>query len=82
MNRKQLARLEHLNAWEFLTFDEHAELCRLLRLQSDMRHAFERLSEQGLRPTWVGGEYIVANPPDGTARTVRSLPDALRLVHA
>lgn len=58
---------------------EEDALVALLRLQSDMRLAFERLSERGLRPVWVGGEYIVANLPDGGIRTVRSLSDTLAI---
>ena len=82
MNSKQLARLEQLNGMEFMTSDEEAEHRHLLRLQSDMQQAFETLHEQGMRPVWVGGEYIVANLRDGATRIVRGLPDALRLIGA
>ncbi len=82
MSSKQLARLEQLNGMEFMTFDEEAEHRHLLRLQSELRHAFETLREQGMHPTWVGGEYIVANLCDGVTKIVRSLPDALRLISA
>lgn len=82
MTSKQLARLEYLNSIEFTTPDEEAELRHLLRLQSEMQQAFETLREQDMRPTWVGGEYIIANLRDGATRIVRGLPDALRLTHA
>ena len=82
MTSKQLARLEQLNGMEFMTSDEEAEHRHLLRLQSDMQQAFETLREQGMCPTWVGGEYIVANLRGGATRIVRGLPDALRLTHA
>ena len=82
MNSKQLARLEQLDGMEFMTSDEEAEHRHLLRLQSEMRQAFEKLREQGMRPTWVGGEYIIANPREGVTKIVRGLPEALRLISA
>lgn len=80
MTSNQIARLEHLNGMEFMTSDEEAEHRHLLRLQSEMQQAFETLREQGMRPTWVGGEYVVANLCDGATKIVRGLPDALRLI--
>ncbi len=43
MDSKQLARLEQLNDMEFMTPDEESEHRHLLRLQSELRHAFETL---------------------------------------
>lgn len=82
MTSTQLKRLEQLNGMEFHTPDEEAEHRHLLRLESDMRRAFELLREQGMHPTWAGGKYIVANPRDGVTKIVRGLPDALRLIGA
>lgn len=82
MNAKQLARLAYLDDVEFQTPAEEAEHAYLLRLQSEMQQAFETLREQGLQPTWVGGEFIIANLRDGAIKIVRSLLDARRLVAA
>lgn len=78
MNSKQLARLEYLDSIEghIQTPAEKAEHAHLLRLQSEMRQAFETLRERGLQPTWAGGEYITAGN-----QIVRSLGDARRLVN-
>ena len=69
MTPQQLTRLEYLDSVEFRTPDEEAEFAHLLHLQSGLRRAFEQLQDQGFCPTWVGGEYIIANVPG-----VQSLP--------
>lgn len=76
MNRKQLGRLEYLDSVEFQTPSEEAEHAHLLRLHSDMCAAFALLTERNMHPTWVGGEYIMAE-----RCMVRSLSDARRLVN-
>ena len=59
---------------------------------TDMEKAFDDLSEAGMNPTWVGGDYIIANvtgirllPGKKTeayteTEIVRSLASALWLV--
>lgn len=74
MSPSQLSRLEYLNDLEFLTPAEHAEHSNLLRMQSEMRQAFEMLQDSGMSPAWVAGERIIV----GTC-TVQTLADALRL---
>ena len=74
MSPSQLSRLEYLNDMEFLTPDEHAEHASLLRMQSEMRQAFELLKESGMSPTWIAGEHIMVG--NCTAQT---LADAYRL---
>jgi hypothetical protein len=69
MTPAQLTRLEQLDSIEFKTPAEDTEHAYLLRLESDMRQVFELLQAEGFRPTWVGGEYIIANVPG-----IRSLP--------
>lgn len=93
MTEAQYARLEQLNGMEFMTPDEEAEHRRLLAMQSDMEAAFRVLQDAGMNPTWVGGHHIIANVPglhllpggvtipDSTPEVVRTLDQAIRLVH-
>lgn len=76
MTPAQLTRLEQLDSIEFKTPAEDAEHAYLLRLDSDMRSAFQLLQDRCMQPAWVGGQYITV----GRA-VVRSRIEAERLVN-
>ena len=59
MTDSQINRLEHLRDIEFLSPQEEQELRELLRLETEVRAAFEYLRDQGFAPAWNAGRSVV-----------------------
>ena len=76
---KRMGELENIDPCD-RTEAQKAELISLFALHNDLTQAFYLLRDNGMHPTWVGGQYIIANPPLRNQVNIYSYAQARALV--